>query len=98
MYIFVSPEGNPEVWNAKPEGYFTVDEWHDRFLANNTTSEAPESAETFCLNSSGTYHRLTCSHASQAGTTGTLEEIVALMPAARPCGVCQPPVLEPETA
>ena len=24
---FYSPEGNPEIWNEKPEGYFTPEEW-----------------------------------------------------------------------
>ena len=24
---YVSPEGNPEIWAEKPEGYFTEDEW-----------------------------------------------------------------------
>lgn len=27
MATFYSPEGNPEVWNVKPEGYFTPEEW-----------------------------------------------------------------------
>ena len=27
MAIFYSPCGNPEVWNKKPEGYFTQEEW-----------------------------------------------------------------------
>jgi hypothetical protein len=27
MATFISPEGNPEVWDAKPEGYFTSEEW-----------------------------------------------------------------------
>ena len=25
--VFYSPEGNPEVWDKKPEGYFTEEEW-----------------------------------------------------------------------
>ena len=24
---FISPDGNPEVWLEKPEGYFTQEEW-----------------------------------------------------------------------
>lgn len=27
MPVFYSPEGNPEVWEQKPDGYFTPEEW-----------------------------------------------------------------------
>lgn len=27
MPTFVSPNGNREIWNVKPDGYFTVEEW-----------------------------------------------------------------------
>ena len=27
MATFFSPEGNPEIWGTKPEGYFTPEEW-----------------------------------------------------------------------
>ena len=27
MPVFYSPEGNPEVWAQKPDGYFTPEEW-----------------------------------------------------------------------
>lgn len=27
MTTFYSPDGNPEVWETKPDGYFTEDEW-----------------------------------------------------------------------
>ena len=27
IMTFYSPNGNHEVWDAKPEGYFTVEEW-----------------------------------------------------------------------
>lgn len=27
MSIFFSPNGNPEVWNKKPDGYMTHEEW-----------------------------------------------------------------------
>lgn len=27
MSTFYSPNGNPEVWNEKPEGYYTPNEW-----------------------------------------------------------------------
>lgn len=27
MATFYSPDGNPEVWAVKPDGYYTVDEW-----------------------------------------------------------------------
>ena len=27
MPVFFSPEGNPEIWAARPEGYLTEEEW-----------------------------------------------------------------------
>ena len=27
MPTFYSPDGNAEVWEAKPDGYYTVEEW-----------------------------------------------------------------------
>ena len=27
MAKYYSPEGNPEIWDTKPEGYFTEEEW-----------------------------------------------------------------------
>ena len=27
MATFFSPDGNPEVWQTKPEGYYTLEEW-----------------------------------------------------------------------
>lgn len=35
MAIYYSPDGNPEVWQAKPQGYFTPEEW-------DATHPAPE--------------------------------------------------------
>lgn len=29
MPTFYSPDGNPEVWTEKPDGYYTVDEWRE---------------------------------------------------------------------
>lgn len=29
MATYYSPEGNPEVWDAKPDGYYTVEEWEE---------------------------------------------------------------------
>ena len=29
MAKYYSPEGNIEVWDEKPQGYFTVDEWQE---------------------------------------------------------------------
>jgi hypothetical protein len=29
MPKYYSPEGNIEVWNEKPEGYYTVEEWQE---------------------------------------------------------------------
>ena len=39
---FVSPEGNPEVWDVKPEGYF--DSWED-YLATLPQPPAPSEEE-----------------------------------------------------
>ena len=37
MTIFISPSGNPEVWDEKPAGYHTEEEWFeahkDRFYS-----------------------------------------------------------------
>ena len=27
MPVFLSPDGNPEIWAQKPDGYFTPEEW-----------------------------------------------------------------------
>ena len=29
MATYYSPAGNPEVWDEKPEGYYTVEEWQE---------------------------------------------------------------------
>lgn len=29
MAKYYSPEGNPEVWDKKPQGYYTVEEWQE---------------------------------------------------------------------
>ena len=26
--VYCSPDGNPEIWETKPDGYFTAEEWH----------------------------------------------------------------------
>lgn len=31
MGEYYSPIGNYEVWDEKPEGYFTYDEWHEYY-------------------------------------------------------------------
>ena len=42
MATFFSPEGNHEVWEDKPVGYFTVDEWH---AAHPAPAPEPPSSE-----------------------------------------------------
>lgn len=37
MATFFSPNGNPEVWHSKPDGYYTEDEWYEL-----NTPEIPE--------------------------------------------------------
>lgn len=27
MPMFIGPDGNPEIWEEKPDGYYTVEEW-----------------------------------------------------------------------
>ena len=29
MATYYNPNGNPEVWDKKPEGYYTVEEWQE---------------------------------------------------------------------
>ncbi len=29
MATYYNPEGNPEVWDEKPQGYYTVEEWQE---------------------------------------------------------------------
>lgn len=29
MPIYISPSGNPEVWNEKPSGYYTLEKWEE---------------------------------------------------------------------
>ena len=29
MATYYSPSGNPEVWDKKPKGYYTVEEWQE---------------------------------------------------------------------
>lgn len=41
---YFSPEGNPEVWEVKPKGYFTPEEWKELYLDANNTQ--PISLET----------------------------------------------------
>lgn len=41
MDTFYSPNGNPEVWETKPNGYLTVEEWLEQ-----NPPEVPEVIET----------------------------------------------------
>lgn len=45
MSTFFSPEGNPEVWDEKPEGYITVEEWEAPRAAAEAEAEAARLAE-----------------------------------------------------
>ncbi len=53
-------------------------------------------AERFALMSTGTYHRLSCSYATDAAEKLTLAEIAAAKPGANSCGKCNPPELPAE--
>lgn len=44
MLVFYSPEGNPEVWETKPDGYFTEQEWADHTKPTQEELEALEIA------------------------------------------------------
>jgi hypothetical protein len=39
MAKYYSPIGNIEVWNEKPEGYYTVEEWQEMHPAPEPTKE-----------------------------------------------------------
>ena len=30
MAVYVSPTGNPEVWDSRPENYMTIEEWNKK--------------------------------------------------------------------
>lgn len=42
MPIYYSPSGNPEVWETKPKGYMTPEEWHAAHPAPEPTPLTPE--------------------------------------------------------
>lgn len=39
MPKFVSPEGNLEIWDKKPKGYYSIEEWKSSQPQNNPTEE-----------------------------------------------------------
>lgn len=43
--IYISPEGNPEVWDKRPEGYFTEIEWEQKQLIQKQEAEELERQE-----------------------------------------------------
>lgn len=43
MATYYSKSGNPEVWDKKPEGYLTLEEWRE--LNPLTASPGPETPE-----------------------------------------------------
>lgn len=43
MAVYYSPTGNPEVWEIKPNGYMTAEEWA---VANPTSEEQAVSLDT----------------------------------------------------
>lgn len=45
MPIFYSPEGNPEIWAQKPDGYLTPEEWDKAYPASEPVP--PAEAELF---------------------------------------------------
>ena len=42
MSTYISPNGNPEVWETKPKGYFTPEEWQTAHPAPEPTPPTPE--------------------------------------------------------
>ena len=42
MPTYYSPAGNPEVWEEKPAGYFTPEEWQSAHPAPEPTPPTPE--------------------------------------------------------
>ena len=46
--VYYSPDGNPEIWEAKPDGYFTPQEWAEAHPAPEPEPPTPEEQlETF---------------------------------------------------
>lgn len=42
MHMFIGPDGNPEIWKEKPDGYYTVEEWQEM---HPVPAPAPPSSE-----------------------------------------------------
>lgn len=46
MPVFYSPQGNPEIWAQKPDGYFTSEEWDKDHPAPEPEPEPLETVKT----------------------------------------------------
>ena len=44
-HTYVSPEGNAEVWEVKPEGYYTLEEWEELHPPEPIVETLPTPAE-----------------------------------------------------
>ena len=44
-HTYYSPSGNPEIWEEKPEGYITQEEWDAARAAEEAAAEAERLAE-----------------------------------------------------
>ena len=53
--VFFSPEGNPEVWEEKPEAYFTPEEWAEMHPAPPPPPFTP--GPDFAQREDGTWYR-----------------------------------------
>lgn len=79
MANYYSPDGNLEVWDNKPQGYFTVDEWEEMHPA------PPPSKETQIEELTTEYTREKANlceaytTASMAGDTETAQSVAADM-------------------
>ena len=40
--IYYSPEGNPEIWNDKPKGYYTAEAWSNKVSADLAVAKEKE--------------------------------------------------------
>ena len=71
--IYISPEGNPEIWLEKPEGYYTSEEWELLNVPSEPTIEELEAK--IQLNYTRLIQRYLDETAYSYGYTGINEDI-----------------------
>lgn len=84
MATYYNPNGNPEVWDNKPEGYFTPEEWAE--LHPYIPPEPTKEEKLATLDAQYTYEKNTLIeqytdaqiHGDTEGAAGIVEEMTAL--------------------